>query len=160
MNNSDSKKPKKPRNEWIYTETTGLEKGYDSNRNLEHYGAESWPITSKIQSKITAVEMKFLRGVKNITKRDRIRNTSIREELKQPELFQNIEKKQLQWYGHVTRMEENRIPKRVHEARPFGNRPQHTWIQKIELYCNKRNKTITEVNKIAKDRTKLSYPNI
>ena len=120
------------------------------------YGAESWPITSKIQSKITAAEMKFLRGVKNITKRDRIRSTSIREELKQPELFQNIEKKQLQWYGHVTRMEENRIPKRVHEARPIGNRPQgrpqHTWIQNIEQYCNKRSKTITVDNKIAKDR--------
>ena len=120
------------------------------------YGAESWPITSKIQSKLTAAEMRFLRDIKNKTKLDKIRNTTIREQLKQQDLLGMIEKKQLQWYGHVTRMENNRIPKQVHEARPIGNksrgRPTQTYIQNIEQYSLKRNLTIAEITKTAKNR--------
>jgi hypothetical protein len=43
--------------------------------------------------------------------------------------------KQLQWYGHVQRMEEGRLPKEVLEWRPSGRRkrgrPKLTWAEGI-----------------------------
>ena len=37
-------------------------------------------------------------------------------------LLDNIKTKQLQWYGHVQRMEEGRLPKEVIKWRPTGRR--------------------------------------
>jgi hypothetical protein len=37
-------------------------------------------------------------------------------------VLDDVKTKQLQWYGHVQRMEEGRLPKRVLEWRPSGRR--------------------------------------
>jgi hypothetical protein len=46
-------------------------------------------------------------------------------------VLDNIKTKKLQWYGHVQRMEERRLPKEVMKWRPPGRRkrgrPQLTW---------------------------------
>jgi hypothetical protein len=39
-------------------------------------------------------------------------------------LLDDIQTKQLQWYGHVQRMEEGRLPKKVVKWRPLGRRKQ------------------------------------
>jgi len=44
-----------------------------------------------------------------------------------------IQKKRLQWYGHVKRMSEERIPKLIMEWIPLGRRkrrsPRKTWME-------------------------------
>ncbi|PSN47211.1 hypothetical protein C0J52_07881 [Blattella germanica] len=62
------------------------------------------------------MKMKFLRGILGNTRRDEIRNTVIREELKIEEIQRDI----LQWYGHVMCMPEDRIPKRMLQMKPKG----------------------------------------
>jgi len=37
-------------------------------------------------------------------------------------VLDNIKTKQLQWYGHVQRMEEGRLPKEIMKWRPLGRR--------------------------------------
>lgn len=95
------------------------------------YGAESWTIQDKTRSKITASEMKYLRRPVVRTKRDRIRNTITREEVGQQPLIQEVEKRQLQWYGHIVRMSRNRDPRKILEAKTEGTRsrgkPRETW---------------------------------
>ena len=81
------------------------------------YGAESWPVTTKIESQIVAVEMKFLRRIVGKTRRDCERNTSIREELGVKAITNRLECKQLKWYGHVKRMSKKRIQRKCMEAR-------------------------------------------
>ena len=48
----------------------------------------------------------------------------------------DIKTKQLQWYGHVQRMEEGRLPKEVMKWRPLGRRkrgrPKLTWAEGIK----------------------------
>jgi hypothetical protein len=50
-------------------------------------------------------------------------------------LLEDIKTKQLQWYRHVQRMEEGRLPKEVLEWRPSGRRkqgrPKLTWAEGI-----------------------------
>jgi hypothetical protein len=50
-------------------------------------------------------------------------------------LLDDIKTKQLQWYGHVQRMEERRLPEKVMKLRPAGRRergrPKLTWAEGI-----------------------------
>jgi hypothetical protein len=76
------------------------------------YGAESWTCTKKEESKIQATEMKFMTGILGKTRRDKIRNKDIREQLKVDDIKHDMERKKLKWYGHIMRMAEERIPKK------------------------------------------------
>jgi hypothetical protein len=50
-------------------------------------------------------------------------------------LLEDIKTKQLKWYGHVQRMEERRVPKKVMKWSPLGRRklgrPKLTWAEEI-----------------------------
>ena len=100
--------------------------------------------------------MRYLRKTTGTTRRDRIRNKTTREELKSEPLLEMIEKKTLRWYGHVLRMREERIPKRVLEARSLGTRgkgrPRIGWEEYVEGLCTKRGKTKANIKKLAQDR--------
>ena len=125
------------------------------------YGSESWVIDTKTESRITASEMRYLRKVKGVTKRERIRNKNIREELKVKPLNKYIETRALRWMGHVTRMDSSRLPKRVMEARPYGNRgkgrPRVEWEDHVKKLCEERGKSLTEARRSAMDRKKFRH---
>ena len=54
-----------------------------------------------------------------------------------------IEKKRLQWYGHVKRMPEDRIPKLIMEWVPLERRkrgrPRKTWMEGVQAAMTTRN---------------------
>jgi hypothetical protein len=56
------------------------------------YGAESWPLTIKHESRIIVTEMKFLRRIVSKTRRDKCRNNRIRETLDQEPILNYIER--------------------------------------------------------------------
>jgi hypothetical protein len=68
--------------------------------------------------------MKFLKAIVGKTKRDRIRNSYIRGELKMEEIQNQIRESRMRWFGHVKRMDEHRIPKRLLEMKASGKRPR------------------------------------
>jgi hypothetical protein len=58
------------------------------------------------------IEMDALRRSSRISRKDRIRNVSIRQQIGLEEtIIKEIEKNRLTWYGHVQRMAEGRLPK-------------------------------------------------
>lgn len=124
------------------------------------YAAESWTILDKHRSKITASEMKYLRRSLGKTKRDRIRNRNIREVLEIEALTDLVEKKQLQWYGHLTRMNNERNPKKIYnmkcEGRRGKGRPRMKWEENIKTAAAKRNiNQIGNLRDLAQDRKKF-----
>jgi Reverse transcriptase (RNA-dependent DNA polymerase) len=112
------------------------------------YGCESWVLTPQQRSKLQAAEMKFLRRIKGVTRRDRIRNTQIREELNIQPLMQYIEQKQLSWWGHLQRMESTRQVKKIWEAKVNRKRrrgrPRKSWDKIVSEILENRGTTWRE----------------
>ena len=95
------------------------------------YRAESWPLTTKHENRIISTEMKFLRRIVGKTRRDKWRYNRIREPLDQEPILNRIEKRSIQWYGHVVRMQDYGKPEQAMEARREKRRgrrrPRKTW---------------------------------
>ncbi len=64
-------------------------------RPILTYGYEAWSLTKRTKSRIQATEMKVLRIIKGVTRRDRIINVYIREELGVEHILKFIERGQL-----------------------------------------------------------------
>ena len=75
------------------------------------YGAECWALTTKTSSRLQAAEMKVLRSIRGVTRMDRLKIDQIRIDLSVKPLLREIDEKKLRWYGHVKRMNEERLAK-------------------------------------------------
>ena len=80
--------------------------------------------------------MDFWRRSARISRKDKIRNNIIKQKMNvKRSLLEDIKTKQLKRYGHVQRMEEGRLPKKVMECSPPGRRklgrPKLTWAEEI-----------------------------
>jgi len=68
----------------------------------------------KTLAKLNSTEMDFWRRSTRISRKEKISNTIIKQKMNVVRsLLDDIKTKQLQWYGHVQRMEEGRLPKEV-----------------------------------------------
>lgn len=97
------------------------------------YGSETWTTTAKDESRIQASEMKFLRQVKGCTRRDRIRNDAIREELSIYNMNVKLKEYRGKWKEHLQRMDDSRLPKKIFAYEPKGKRslgrPRKRWLE-------------------------------
>ena len=114
------------------------------------YAAETWSLTTKTSSQIQAAEMKTLRLILGVTRRDRIRNTVIRERLGVEPVLDTVEKSRLRWYGHVQRMPADEYPKHYLNWTPQGRRPvgrpRMRWMQGVERALESRGLSLEQVN--------------
>jgi len=89
---------------------------------------------SKRAAKLNSTEIDFWRHSARISRKDRIRNTIIKQKMNVTRsLLEHIKIQQLKWYGHVQRMEEGRLPKKFMKWSPLGRRkrgrPKATWAE-------------------------------
>jgi len=80
------------------------------------YGAEVWQTSNREINKILSTEMDVLRRSARKSRMERVKNEDIKEIMRvkgKPDIIDTIEQKRLQWYGHVKRMPEERIPKLI-----------------------------------------------
>ena len=78
------------------------------------YGSESWVLSTGDLQKLEVVHMSWLRCILNVSLRDRLKNTVIKERCcQQPDVNNLVKKNCLQWFGHVTHMSDERLPKKI-----------------------------------------------
>jgi hypothetical protein len=88
------------------------------------------------------------------TRSDQIRNTTIRNQLKQESVKLLMEKRTLRWYGHAVKMDLERRLKLVLEATPERGRgrPRLQWEEYVERLACKRGRKLPEVKRMAQNR--------
>ena len=119
------------------------------------YGAETWSTNKRDRSRIQAAEMRTLRTIVGKTRRDRIRNVKIREDIKVAPILNKIDAAQLRWLGHLERMEEGRIAKERWDWTPEGRRPvgrpRKRWKNAVNETLARHN--IPELEDLRRQRT-------
>ena len=77
------------------------------------YGAETWTTTRGQEARLEVNEMRMLRWMCGVTRRDKIRNEHIGGTTRVAQASKKITEKRLKWYGHVRRMKEEHIVRRM-----------------------------------------------
>ena len=77
------------------------------------YGHESWVITERVRSQVQVSEMGFLQRIEGVTLFNKMRSS-------ETPLLLRIERSQLRWFGHVSRMPQERLPKQALHAKANG----------------------------------------
>lgn len=112
-------------------------------RSTITYGAETWHLNTNLRLKLLSTEMNCFRRSTRHSKLEKIRNTTIRQEMGvNSTLLDFVSYKQLEWYGHVRRMPETRLPRQILEWIPPGRgkrgRPRKTWMDDIRSGMKER----------------------
>ena len=75
-------------------------------------GSETWRLTENNKRRVEATEMDDLRRSSGISREERIRNVTIRQQIGLEEtVVKEIKQNELTWYGHVQRLAEGRLSK-------------------------------------------------
>ena len=76
-------------------------------------GMEKVAVTKKQEKRMEMAEMKMLRFSIGKTRLDRIRDKKVRKELGVAEMRRKLREARLQWFGHVSRRDEEYVGQRV-----------------------------------------------
>jgi hypothetical protein len=106
-------------------------------RPIVTYGSESWCMTQKDEQSLLTFERKVLRTIfgpvfDQTQNRWRRRfNHELMQLFSEPDIVRTTKVNRLRWLGHVQRMDDNRIPKKILKTKPEGRRsagrPKSRW---------------------------------
>jgi hypothetical protein len=108
------------------------------------YCSQICRLTENDKRRVEATKMDTLRRSSRISRKDRIRNVTIRQQIGLDEtIIKEIEQNQLTWYGHVQRKAEGRLPKMALKWMPkqkrAQGRPKKNWLEGIKKAMHERN---------------------
>jgi hypothetical protein len=124
---------------------------------LARYFKNNLKLTLNTQqaNKLLATEMDFWRRSAIKSRKEKIRNGTIKEIMEVGKnILEVIEEKRLRWFGHVKRMPGNRLPLKILEWEPEGKRrrgrPKERWIDGVRRSMT--NHGLTEEDTRDRDR--------
>jgi Reverse transcriptase (RNA-dependent DNA polymerase) len=123
------------------------------------YGSECWTMRKEDEKRISVAEMNWLRKIKGVSRLQHIRNEEIRRQLGMMEtMVERVKKRRLQWFGHVSRMNNERLPYLALHTQLEGTRSrgrQRTrWRDNVRNDIEERNMEFREALSLLKDRDK------
>ena len=84
--------------------------------------------------KVNVLEMKCLRSLIGVSRMDRVRNEEVRRRAGiERELATRADQGVLRWFGHVERMDDYRMARRVLVAEVSRGRPRLGWIGGVKV---------------------------
>jgi len=131
------------------------------------YGSECWTMRKEDEKRISVAEMNWLCKIRGVSRLQHIRNEDIRKQLGMMEtmvermmetMVERIEKRKLQWFGHVSRMSSERLPYLALHTQLEGTRSrgrQKTrWRDNVRSDTEEKNLEFKEALSLLKDRYK------
>ena len=82
-----------------------------------------WVMTERVRSQVQTSEMRYLRKIERVALFNEVRSSGIRKSLNIEPLLLRIERSQLRWFGHVSRMPQETLSKQALLAKANGRRP-------------------------------------
>lgn len=121
------------------------------------YGAETWGLRESERRKLNVFEMKCLRSMIGVTRYDRLRNVMVRERTgMNVELAGRSDERVLRWFGHMERMDDERLVKKVMNSRMNGSRPRgrprYGWMDGVKRALSDRGVSVEDARVRARDR--------
>ena len=121
------------------------------------YGSESWGMKVTERQKLNVFEMKCLRSMTGVSWLDRVRNEVVRARTGvRRELAARVDVNVLRWFDHVERMDNERLLKKVMNAKVDGRsargRPRFGWMDGVKRALNDRRMDIREASERARNR--------
>lgn len=109
-------------------------------RPVVTYGCQTWTMTKDAEETLLRFERRILRRIFGPVQEEgmwRIRyNFELRQLYKEANIVEFAKLLRLKWAGHVERMDDHRIPKKIHqgqiEGRRTRGRPRQRWSDNIE----------------------------
>ena len=77
------------------------------------YGLETVAVTKKQIEEMEVAEIKMLRFVMGVTRKDKVRNEYIRGTVKVERVQMKMRKKRVRWYGHVMRRDQEYVGRKM-----------------------------------------------
>ena len=77
------------------------------------YSCETWTVYSRHLKSLNSFHLKCLRKILKICWQDKVPDTEVLHRADMTSIHTLISKNQLRWSGHVVRMDDNRLPKRI-----------------------------------------------
>ena len=121
------------------------------------YSPELWGMKVSERRRLNVFEMKCLRSMAAVSRLDTFRNEEVRERTGvREELASRVDMNVLRWFGHVERMENDRLLKRVMNAEVSGRgargRPRFGWMDGVKRAIRDRGMNMREAREHARDR--------
>ena len=110
---------------------------------------------SNERRKVNVLEMKCWKSLVGVSRMDRVRNEEVRRRTGiEKELASRADQRVLKWFGHVERMDEYRMARRVLMAEVRGGRVQERlgWMVGVKVALGNRGMTEEAARQCAKDR--------
>ena len=119
------------------------------------YGAEAWGMRRAERRKVNVLEMKCLKSLVAVSHMDRFRNEEVqRRGGMQRELASRADHREMRWFGHVQRMDEYRMARRVLMADVSGGRvrgkPILGWMDGVKVALGNQGMTVEAARQIRK----------
>ncbi|VDP11342.1 unnamed protein product [Heligmosomoides polygyrus] len=93
-------------------------------RPVAMYGAECWPATREVETRLSVMETKMLRWTAGVTHLNRVLNDAIRQKFGVAPIADKIREARLRWYCHVLRGKEDSVRKIGLNFEVIGKRPR------------------------------------
>lgn len=106
------------------------------------YGCQTWIYNNYTKNKIQVCQRAMERSILNIKRRDRKRNTVIRQSTNVIDALNHCKKLKWKWAGHIARMEDNKWIKKIitwtgPQNKRTRGRPKERWLDEITKSAGK-----------------------
>jgi len=124
------------------------------------YGSETWATTKRQEQRLDGFDTRCLRRLLKIRWWHHTRNSDVREQTKQPYASLLLKRNRMRWFGHVQRMDTQRLPLQLYKWDPTciggrrrPGRQRQRWIDACTRDLTSMGLTLSEAENIARDRS-------